>query len=396
MDFITTPEAVNNVITVVIPKGESQGTIVLEKIDGVGFLGDEEVAFTISSVEGASVVGSIPQIKVSFSEIEVTGGNINIQGGGPTYPNKVFMDLSASRQTAVNRTTWDLGFSSGDDFRVKLNSPNGMMARVLDKTDLNTVTAADTVGLGKKLSVAGVFAGVISDPAPDWLASSINWIDDPAGDITKTAIAAISATASENKVYIVNRGDGIGTAKLGWKKIRVIRNGAGYTLQYADIAATTFSEIQITKDATHAFQYVSLSGGLISVEPAKDKWDIAWTGFTNTTNSSVGLVPYYYQDIIVQNKDVQTAQVLTSAKTYEAFGESDADALDFGAQSQIKIGSNWRSGGGPTSGPSLRTDRFYVVKDAEGNIYKVRFTALTQSGERGKPALEFVRVKAAV
>jgi hypothetical protein len=395
-DFITSPEASNNIILVVIPEGETVGTITLSKVSGVGFTGDEEVSFAIAAVEGSPIIGETAEIKVSFSEITVVTGTMNILGGGATYPNKVFIDLSANRQTAVQRTAWDLGFSSGDDFRVTLNASNGMMARALAKTSLNEVTAADTVGFGKQLSLSAVFAAITSSSPPAWVSSAITWIDDPTGNLANTAIAGISATASENKVYIVNLGDGQGTPapNLGWKKIRVVRNGNGYTLQHANINATSFSEIQITKNTSHAFQYVSLANGTVSVDPAVTKWDIAWTGFTNSTNFGSGPVPYYFQDVIVQNTaGVQTAQILTSVKTYEAFAESDLTGLDFGTQSQVKIGANWRSGGGPGVAPALRTDRFYVIKDADGNVYKLKFTALTQNGERGRPAIEFALLK---
>jgi hypothetical protein len=344
-------------------------------------------------------MGSISEMTVSFSEITVSSASMDIQGGGALFPNKVFVDISANRQTVVNRTAWDFGFSSGDDFRVILNTSNGMMARALDKTDLNAVTAADTVGFGAQLSIAAVFAGINSSPTPAWTSTAITWIDDPSGDLTKTAIAAISPTASGNKVYIVNKGDGPGSpaTKLGWKKVRIIRNASGYTLQHADINATTFSEIQITKNTSHAFQYVSLATGAVSVEPETKKWDIAWTGFTNSTNFGSGPVPYYFQDVVLQNTSgVQTLQILTSVKTYEAFAESDLATIDFGAQTQTKIGTNWRSGGGPGVSPFLRTDRFYLIKDANGNIYKLRFTALTQNGERGKPAIEFALLKKGV
>ncbi|HEU5291559.1 MAG TPA: HmuY family protein, partial [Cyclobacteriaceae bacterium] len=338
-DFTTSPEASNNVISVVIPKGEIIGTITLSKVNGVGFTGDEEVSFSITAVEGSPVLSEITEIKVSFSEITVVNGALNILGGGAAYPNKVFIDLSGNRQTSVARTSWDFGFSSGDDFRVILNSSNGMMARALDKTNLNDVTAADTAGFGKQLSLSAVFAAITSNSPPAWVSSAITWIDDPTGNLAGTAIAGVSATAADNKVYIVNLGDGPGTPapNLGWKKIRIVRNGNGYTLQHANINATTFSEIQIAKDATFAFQYVSLATGSVSVEPAVKKWDIAWTGFTNSTNFGSGPVPYYFQDIILQNTTgVQTVQILTSTKTYEAFAESDLTGLDFGTQSQVK------------------------------------------------------------
>lgn len=397
-DFTTIPAAVANVITLTIPKGETSASITLTKVEGVGFSGDETIEFEVTSVEGSPVIGDNSKITVTFSEITVASATMEIQGGGPTYPNRVFIDLSANRQTAVKRDTWDLGFSSGTDFRVILNSATGMMAYALDKTDLNAVTKADTAVLRNRLSMAAVFAAISGPPpAPDWVSSAINWIDDPAGDRTKTAIASISATASENKVYIINRGSGPGSPEtnLGWKKIRVIRNSNGYTLQHADISATTFSEVQITKSTEYDFQYISFANGAVSVEPMSTRWDIAWSGFSSSTPFSSGIVPYYYQDIILQNPDVQTVQVMTSTKTYDAFGASDVASLDFGAQSQIKIGNTWRSGGGPSGGPTLRTDRFYVLKDSEGNIYKLRFKDLFNNGERGRPKVEFALINAA-
>jgi hypothetical protein len=395
-DYTTEPAAASNAIAIPVAVGATSVSFTLKKVAGALYDGDEQIVFTIPTAPESLVLGEKAQLTLSFAEIVAATGAVDINGGGATYPNKVFIDFSANRQTAVARTAWDFGFSTGSDFRVILNSSNGMMAKVLDKADLNSVTAADTVGLGLKLSLDAVFAAITSSTPPAWVSQAITWIDDPTGDLTKTSIASISATASENKVYIVNRGSGPGTTptKLGWKKIRVIRNGTGYTLQHADIAATTFSEIQITKDAALAFNYVSLATGAVNVEPAKDKWDIAWTGFANSTNFGTGPVPYYFQDIVLQNTTgVQTLQIMNTTKTYEAFAESDLTGLDFGVQSQVKIGANWRSGGGPGVPAAIRTDRFYVVKDSDGNYYKVKFTALTTGGERGKPKLEFALVK---
>ncbi|MFN3840167.1 MAG: HmuY family protein [Cyclobacteriaceae bacterium] len=396
VDFTTEPAATAGIITLPIEKGTVSVSFTLIKEAGVLFDGDEQIVFTVAPTDASLVTGSKAQVTVTFSELIALSGEMEVNGGGALYPNKVFIDLSANRQTAVQRTAWDFGFSSGSEFRVILNSSNGMMARALTKTDLNAVTAADTVGFGAQLSLAAVFAAINSTPIPDWVPEAINWIDDPAGDLSKTAIAEISATLSENKVYIVNRGTGPGTPaqQLGWKKIRVIRNANGYTLQHADIGATSFSELQVTKNPAYAFQYVSLTTGAVVVEPVVDRWDIAWTGFTNSTNFGSGLVPYYFQDVILQNMTgVAVVQVLTSTITYEAFAETDLTGLDFSNQNQLKIGTSWRTGGGPGGPPSVRNDRFYVIRDAADNYYKLRFTSLTTSGERGRPRFEFALVK---
>lgn len=394
-DYTTTPAAASNQLVIPVEVGDTEVTFTVTKAEAALFDGDESLVFTIMAPPSL-VLGEGNQLTLTFAEIVAASGAMEINGGGATFPNKVFIDLSANRQTAIARTSWDLGFYSGDDFRVMLNSSNGMMAYALDKTDLTTVTNADTAVLRNRLSLDAVFAAITSNSVPDWVPNAITWIDDPTGDISKTAIAQVSATATDNKVYIINRGSGPGTpaTALGWKKIRIVRNANGYTLQHADINSTTISEIQITKNTATEFQYVSFNGGSVVVEPMRTRWDIAWTGFANSTNFGSGPVPYYFQDIVLQNRvGVQTVQVLTSTKSYEAFAEADLAGLDFGVQTQAKIGANWRSGGGPGVSPAVRTDRFYVIKDADENYYKLKFTALTTDGERGKPQIEYALLK---
>lgn len=396
-EFTTDPAAVGNFLAITVPAGATSASFTLIKVPGSLFDGDESIQFMLTSVDAASLVaGDNATLTVRFAEILALSGTMEIQGGGGAYPNKVFIDFSGNRQTAVERVTWDLGFSSESEFRVILNSSNGAMARIVDKTDLNAVTAADTVGWGQQLSMAAVFAAINGPTPPAWVTTAIQWIDDPTGNLNSTAIAAVSATTLENKVFIVNRGNGPGTPApaLGWKKIRIIRSGDNYTIQHADISATSFTETLIVKNANERFNYFHFATGAVEVEPKKARWDIAWTAFSNTTNTGAGVVPYYFQDVVLQNRhEVQTAKVLNSSIAYENFTESDLAGLTF-STSQLGIGTDWRSGGGPGVAPFVRTDRYYIVKDADGNYYKVKFTALTTSGERGKPQLEFVLVKA--
>ena len=398
-EFTTSPAATGNSIAIPIASGTSQVSFTVLKGSNLLLDGDESVTFSISNVDNGLKLGETTQLVLSFEEILAEQAIMNINGGGSTYPNKVFIDLSANRQFAVNRTTWDLGLYMGDDFRVILNSSNGMMARALNKINLNEVTAADTVGFGSQLSLGAVFAAALTTPAPAWITEAKNWIDDPSGDLTKTAMASISATDSENMVYIVNRGSGIGTpaTDLGWKKVRILRNGNGYKIQHADISATVFEEIQVNKNDSFNFIYISFQNGIVTVEPETERWDMAWTGFTNLTPlgpPGSPLIPYYFQDVILQNRNgVETAELLISnAGTYEAFGEANLTGVTW-LSTQIGIGTKWRSGGGPGAAPAIRSDRFYLVKDADGNIYKLRFTALTQDGERGRPQVEFALVK---
>ncbi|PYF74223.1 HmuY family protein [Pedobacter nutrimenti] len=303
---------------------------------------------------------------------------------GSSAGNSVFVDFSADKQTAVARASWDLGFYSGTDFKVILNHSMGATAIALDKNDLTKVTAADTTALALDNTLAigqgaGGFATI--DPVEGGVAAYL------AGTVIKT----VSATDADNKVYIVNRGAAGTTENRGWQKIRVIRNGNGYTLQYAKINETTFKTLAVNKDAAFNFKYISFVKGAVEVEPAKANWDIQWGLSTYKASATI---PYTFSDFVLINfvGGVQAAEVLTSKVSYADFKESDLASATFVADRDA-IAGKWRITSGTPLG--VKTDRFYVVKDPSGNVYKLKFVSFISNdgGERGKPVIEYKLVK---
>ncbi|QHV98586.1 HmuY family protein [Spirosoma endbachense] len=382
--FTTTPAATGNTLSLTVPAGSSEASFKLTKADNLFLSGTETIDFAISSAASPVLVGTTKQLKVKFTSIVSTGTTLTLDGGtgGSSALNAVFADLSNNAATSVKRASWDLGFYSGADFRVILNNLTGASAAVLAKNDLTQVTAADTVGLALTLGF---------DPA------GLKLIDDVSGDITKTVIPSISATDTDNKVYIINRGTGGAIPAKGWVKIRVIRNGTtGYTLQYAGIKETTFKTVSIPKDNAYNFKYASFdTGALVDVEPAKARWDIEWTGAIYKTSDGTNDIPYYFSDQVYINflGGVTAAEVLTSTVSYDAYGESNIATTAFKSDKHV-IGANWRA---TTGTIGVKTDRFYVIKDAAGNVYKLKFVSFTSQdgGERGKPKFEFKLVKQA-
>jgi len=388
-DFITAPAAVSGAINVIVPSGNNEASFTVSKAPGALFDGDEKLQFTINRSEAPILIGASKQFGLEFKELVATTSTLQINGGGATFPNRVFVDLSANRQTAVLRTNWDLGFySDAADFKVILNSSVGVMAKKLAKSDLTQVTAADTTGL--------LEAVAYSSFAPDVL--QMPYVDYPNGDLTRTAFGLIEPTAADNKVFIVNRGTGVGTSGVarGWKKVRIFRNGSGgYTIQHADIAATTFTTVEIPKNSAYFFNYFSFDNGSVSVEPEKTKWDISWSYFGYVTNFGTGEVPYLFQDIVSQNRNVQILKVLAATKAYADFSAANLTdgtvAAGPWAYNQLTIGSDWRR---TTPSPAQTySDRYYIVKDGNNNYYKLRFIELTDAGVRGFPKIEFALVK---
>ncbi|MCY1529828.1 HmuY protein [compost metagenome] len=160
---------------------------------------------------------------------------------------------------------------------------------------------------------------------------------------------------------------------------------------------TTYKTLDITKDATYNFGFVSLADGkAVTVEPEKAKWDITWTWSLYYGGTGAGAYPYGFSDVIFINTlgGTQAAEVLETAISYEAFSENDVAATPF-SNARNTIGDKWRSTS-PATG--IKTDRFYVIKDAAGNVYKLKFISMGvggDGGERGKPVIEYKLVKKA-
>ncbi|MES2574415.1 MAG: HmuY family protein [Bacteroidota bacterium] len=331
------------------------------------------------------------------AEVASVGAVLQPTVGGANQPNQVYVDLSTGESKVVNRTSWDFGFSSGSDFRVVINGSVKMAVKKLETSDITLVQTSD----------ANVAVGGGTNP------SSNGYVDNPTGVLAGagagigTAIAEVSATDADNKVYLVNLGFNISTTTpatgsvsvdgdaRGWKKVRILRKGNGYKIQYADLASTTFTEKTISKDSDFNFTFFSVvTGNTVSVEPQKTKWDLNFTTFTNYLPGATE-VTYGYADFIVTNAKAgtQVYQVLVAdGGTYADFTKAKVDETKFtvSATDQRIIGSSWRNGGGPGTLPSIRTDRFYVVKDIAGNYYKVKFLTLTNdAGVRGNAAFEY-------
>lgn len=319
-----------------------------------------------------------PTIEIPPSD----GSTLTLEGKNATsnYANVVFADLSADTQTPVDRKSWNLAFTSDSKFRVVLNAAYQTTATATSKTDINAVTMADrgtTVDLNHN----------VEDPDTKVL------VDDWEGDINKTVFAEVSATESQNKVYLISFESNKEPEK--WFKVKVNRNGNGYKVQYARLGETTIKTLDIIKDAKFNLAFASLENNkVVAVEPEKNNWDFAWS--YTTYNSGLGS-PYWFQDFIVLNNlaGVSAVQVSTAIKTYADFGESDLSNLTFSTKKDV-IGSKWRTSPSFTgAGGGVKTDIFYVIKDSNGNAYKLKFISYISGdgGERGRPVIEYKLVK---
>lgn len=403
-DFTTEPAASGSTITAVIPKGATSTTLVVKKTEDSILDGDETVTFTVESVEAPFVLTESVTITVTFAQIVSQGAELTLQGrsadagylpaAGINYANAVMVDLSANVTDVYDRKNWALGFYSGSEYRVVMNHAFQMLSTVSAKADINAVTVADAQA--SRLYQFNAF-----EPSVD--ASALTLADNFNGSLTGTAIAEVSATDASNLVHFVVTGNGNLNDVTTWYKIRVLRNGNGYTLQYAKVGATTFTSVDIAKNSSYNHIFVSLdkgTDGITVIEPVKANWDIQWSYSTALSSPSFN-TPYWVQDFISINNHagvkvatISKANATEAAAAYDSFTEANLAGLEFVGDRDV-IGTKWRSTQ-PATG--VFHERFYIIRDANENYYKLKFKNMGvggDGGERGRPVIQYELVQQA-
>ena len=115
-------------------------------------------------------------------EEQVNEGVMKLEGkeGDVDDYNMVYVDLSEFSQFKVPRTSWDLGFYSGDDgFHVTLNSSHKVVAAPTEKNDFAAVTLEDA---RKAIDLNDIAMSSVTSVV-------IDGSDDLTGDLNKTIFA---------------------------------------------------------------------------------------------------------------------------------------------------------------------------------------------------------------
>lgn len=370
-DFTTTPAVSSNTISAIIKSGNTSTSVEIKKLAAL-LQGDEHIDFEISSVTGGLVPGDKKSLKLTFGAIISTGSSMTLQGGegGSSAANSVFVDFSSNEQTAIPRTSWNLGFYNGNQFGVIMNNTLPTTAKVTDLAIDAIISDADAETLKTELTLN--------------YTDKFAYLDDMKGDLSKSVIK------EEGKVYLVNFA-GL-TPQL--YKVKVTKKDVNtYTVQYAASNSSTVKSIDIAKNSDYNFTYVSFTDNkVVQVERPKAKWDIQWSRSIYVTSG----IPYIFSDIVFINSKagVTAATVtITDKLTYANIKSSDVKDTDYSSDIDA-IGSKWRATTGSSAG--VNQTQFYLIKDAAGNIYKLRFLKVgvgSDGGKRGYPELEYALVK---
>ena len=298
------------------------------------------------------------------------------------YANMVYVDLSAKQQQLVDRTSWNLGFYSGEESRVTLNQSLSR-AYSTGKVDFAAVSIVDA----ENENFPDISAGMMNYPADEVIS------DNPNGDLNETVFGELATDVNKSEVFLVASE---GQNKDKWLKVKVTAVENGYHVLYGNINDTQAKQVTVAKDPARLIVAFSLETGKVVDIP--QHWDLMWSksiALTTMPNGKRILGPS--SDVVTSNRlgGVEVAEVHVDnpqliRETFEAFTKAGVANLEFKNNADA-LGTDWRLTPMPNAiAPGPRADRFYVFKDAEGNYFKLRFIHFCEEdgGERGKPELE--------
>lgn len=279
---------------------------------------------------------------------------------GAGYAQQLWFDLGAGAVVAQNdRAAWDLALESAPDgWRVMLNGSRLMTAWDLGAVDISA--AHDT---------AGMAAG--------------RRIDAPSGQRDSTAIGDWRGTGH---VYLIDMGyDALGL-HMGYVKLRMSQvSSTHYTLDFAQLDGSALSSLIVTKDPVCQFTYLSLEDGILPIEPQTGSWDFCFSQYTHQFYEPY--MPYLVNGVLTPT-GVRAARI--DGLDFNAIALSDTLAFPMEGRRNT-IGYDWKYYSFETGSYTVVTDRAYIVQDAEGYFYKLRFIDFYgDSGQSGCPKFEVV------
>ncbi|HPF89363.1 MAG TPA: HmuY family protein [Flavobacteriales bacterium] len=279
---------------------------------------------------------------------------------GPGYQDQLWLDLRTGTVVNTNvKTVWDLAFESAPDgWRIYLNGSKMMTAWNIGPADITA--AHDTLGMaaGRK-------------------------IDAPSGHRDSTAFGD---WRGQDDVYIVDLGfDAIGLPQ-GLRKFRFHTVSATeFTFEVARLNGTQLTSVTVPKDPARSFTCYRTGAGVLPIEPGQGDWDLVVTQYTHQFYEP--FLPYIVSGVL-SAPGVRVAEM--NVTDFDAVTLADTLAHPFN-NARDAIGYDWKTFIFESASYEIDPTRVYIVMDAEGYYFKLRFIDFySEQGQVGCPRFEVV------
>jgi hypothetical protein len=293
------------------------------------------------------------------------------------YTSQFYYSLSSNSIRAKNNNeAWDLSFeASANGWHIRINSANLLGVRNTHSLNFDQTSFP---------SSSNKWMYDKSDGNPDSTAIG-KWVDTSGVSNTYT-----------NEVYLIGKYDGIDYLPIK-KIVFTMVNDTSYQLKYADLNGDNFHQLAIKKDASYNQVYYSFtSHSPVSVEPARNSWDLLFTQYTTTLYTDQGVaIPYFVRGVLINPYHVEA--ILDSVHTFSSITLSLTSTMVF-SQKQDVIGHDWKSveidQQANTAKYAVREKYTFIIRDVGGVLYKLKFTSFfNDSRTPGYPSFIFLKLE---
>ncbi|RMG67081.1 MAG: hypothetical protein D6722_13865 [Bacteroidetes bacterium] len=290
--------------------------------------------------------------------------------GTVTFGNQVYVDLGTGQQTIRSRQAWDLAFAFGEKApAIFLNTANYAQAALVTGAslgaDLSPVRPTD-------------YAFRFDSASGGWDETVLaGWQDPLTGD-------------SRQQLWLVDLGFDTLLMPRGFRQL-VIDSlvGERYYFRYALADGGAIQSVVLPKNPETSLTYFSLERGeAVAVAPPDEAWDLVFTYYAYRYPDGI---PYWLTGALTNPYRVKAREIPREAVEDLAL----ADTAIWGwAEGRDEIGFDWKEYlFGPPARYETDTNRHYLLRDAEGLVYRLRFLDFYNAdGERGFPLMEYAPV----
>jgi len=302
---------------------------------------------------------------------------------GENYENQIFFDLGTNTFQQKNLIEWDLRFRSGkNEIGVFVNTGKEIKMRKLNLYNLDEPLTADT----------------------NYIKSIPELVDNPDGNANNSAIGDwtkyILSNGNKSGIYVLEL-----TYEKGWNRFIRLQilssNDSFYVCKFVPLYKNGIKVTEwdittkIPKNFNQNFTYFSFKndGKIVeNAEPDKRTWDIEFTKYKHTFFEFTPPLPYPVTGILSNSFNVEIA--IDSSNNFEKISMANVKDLSF-SKKRNTIGFEYKAFSfKSTFEYTINSKNTYVIKDTEGNYYKLKFLDFyNNKKERGYPKFEFIILK---
>lgn len=296
---------------------------------------------------------------------------------GINYDDQVYVDLATGAKKTVPYRIYDLAFeASPNGFRVYLNTGKLMFVANTHSVDL---VSADSTGKEWKTETEHLYDD--STAFGDWRNNN---------------------GQSLNEVYVIDRGrvEHFGAAR--WRKMQILSvNNNEYVIRFSMYDNSQLTDFTIPKNSLYSLMYFSFENGghTVEVAPPQNQWHLVFTKYTYTYYSEPVNSPYRYYLVtgaLLNKWAGNTNEIVQQDSTANYKLYNDVTAADLTGYQLTdlagKIGFSWKEFDF-NLGYIIYNDRFYLLRDSQGYVYKIRFYDFyDDQGNKGTAKFEYQRL----